>query len=93
MDGSIPGPQVAASQARGMPACFLGSAQRDEGVAAGAWRGEYQLVYLTPELATRSLQRIKSLNETAVRGGPSTYISTRQPRPSHIRSHEIFWTG
>lgn len=58
---------MAASNARGMPACFLGSAQHDQDVVAGAWAGEYQLVYLTPELATRSVDCIKRLNATAVR--------------------------
>ena len=91
-----PGLQVAASQARGMPACYLGSAQRNEGVAAGAWRGDYQLVYLTPELATRSLQRIKSLNETSVRGAlhfhhsPTSSLTNRKPHK--FLNRLICWT-
>lgn len=54
--------QVGALQARGVRACFLGSAQHDERVKADAWAGLYQLVYLTPELAAASSDRLAALH-------------------------------
>ena len=58
--------QVAALVSRGVRACLLGSAQPDPRVAEDAWAGKYDLVYLTPELATseRGLGRIRRLHAT-----------------------------
>jgi len=53
--------QVSALQARGVAACFLGSAQRDDAVTAGAWAGEYALVYITPEQARLAVGRLQAL--------------------------------
>jgi len=48
-------------------ACFLGTAQPDPNVEQAALRGEYRLVYLTPEKLTGSfLERLKPLH---ARGG------------------------
>lgn len=57
--------QVAALCAKGIRACYLGSAQSDDAVKADAWAGKYQLVYLTPELAAASAERLSALH-TAV---------------------------
>jgi RecQ family ATP-dependent DNA helicase len=53
--------QVSALQARRISACFLGSAQADSQVVADAWAGRYSFVYMTPELAVRSADRLASL--------------------------------
>eukprot|EP00425_Heterocapsa_triquetra_P031424 CAMPEP_0195119598 /NCGR_PEP_ID=MMETSP0448-20130528/119840_1 /TAXON_ID=66468 /ORGANISM="Heterocapsa triquestra, Strain CCMP 448" /LENGTH=909 /DNA_ID=CAMNT_0040156943 /DNA_START=42 /DNA_END=2769 /DNA_ORIENTATION=+ len=48
----------------GHRACFLGSAQVDPQVEQAALRGEYRLVYMTPEKLTGPfLQRLKPLHE------------------------------
>ena len=39
--------QVSACQSRGLRAALLGSGQRDPAVASAAWRGEYELIYIT----------------------------------------------
>ena len=43
--------QVQALQGRAFTACFLGSAQRDEEIWRAALAGDFQYVYITPELA------------------------------------------
>lgn len=53
--------QVSACQSRGLSACYLGSGQRDGTVAPAAWRGDYELIYITPELAANNIPRIKAL--------------------------------
>ena len=58
--------QVSACQARGLRACYLGSGQRDATVAPAAWRGEYELIYITPELAAHNVDRIKALQASQV---------------------------
>ena len=94
-----------ALNAKGIPACFLGTAQLSQQVKEDAWRGEkgpvrlawcallcfqlfaaahqslfqcvikppcragkYQFVYITPEMASVSLDRLLSLQRAAVRG-------------------------
>jgi superfamily II DNA helicase RecQ len=57
---------VSACQSRGLQACYLGSGQHDATVAPAAWRGEYQLVYITPELAAHNADRIKALQASQV---------------------------
>lgn len=59
-------PQVSACQSRGLSACYLGSGQRDGTVAPAAWRGDFELVYITPELAANNISRIKSLQASQV---------------------------
>lgn len=55
--------QVAALVSKGVRACMLGSAQTDPRVGADAWAGKYQIVYLTPELALRSMDRLAALQK------------------------------
>lgn len=55
--------QVKGLVRRGVRACLLGSAQADPKVRADAWAGRYQLVYLTPELAVRSIDRLAALHQ------------------------------
>ncbi|MEW5298653.1 MAG: hypothetical protein WDW36_001748 [Sanguina aurantia] len=55
--------QVAALNARGISAAFLGSAQSDWRVTRDAWAGGYRFVYLTPELAGTSLDRLTELHQ------------------------------
>ncbi|MEW5308661.1 MAG: hypothetical protein WDW38_000600 [Sanguina aurantia] len=55
--------QVAALNARGISAAFLGSAQSDWRVKKDAWEGKYKFVYLTPELAVMSLDRLTQLHQ------------------------------
>lgn len=57
---------MSACQARGLRACYLGSGQRDATVAPAAWRGEYELVYITPELAAHNADCIKALQASQV---------------------------
>jgi superfamily II DNA helicase RecQ len=47
---------------RGVRACLLGSAQLERGVTERAWAGDYQLVYMTPEVAVASLARLAALH-------------------------------
>jgi ATP-dependent DNA helicase RecQ len=54
--------QVRALRDRGIRACMLGSAQADPRVAEDAWRGAYDIVYMTPELAVASCERLSSLH-------------------------------
>ena len=57
---------MSACQTRGLNACYLGSGQHDAAVAPAAWRGEYELVYVTPELAAHNAHRIKTLQASHV---------------------------
>jgi ATP-dependent DNA helicase RecQ len=54
--------QVQALVKRGVRACLLGSAQRDPRVAADAWAGRYELVYVTPETALANVPRLAALH-------------------------------
>ncbi|KAL6762387.1 hypothetical protein V8C86DRAFT_665973 [Haematococcus lacustris] len=54
--------QVAALTARGISAAFLGSAQSSSAVKAGAWRGDYSFIYLTPELAMNAQPQLQALH-------------------------------
>ncbi|WIA16435.1 hypothetical protein OEZ85_013122 [Tetradesmus obliquus] len=56
--------QVAALTARGVSAAFLGSAQSSAEVKRKAWAGEYQLLYITPELATGNTAALQQLHAT-----------------------------
>ncbi|MEW5308659.1 MAG: hypothetical protein WDW38_000598 [Sanguina aurantia] len=56
--------QVAALNARGITAAFLGSAQSDHKIKRDAWAGKYKFVYLTPELAVMSLDRLTQLHQS-----------------------------
>ncbi|MEW5298656.1 MAG: hypothetical protein WDW36_001750 [Sanguina aurantia] len=56
--------QVAALNARGISAAFLGSAQTDYKIKRDAWAGRYKFVYLTPELAVMSLDRLTQLHQS-----------------------------
>eukprot|EP00882_Tetradesmus_deserticola_P033692 GHRQ01038510.1.p3 GENE.GHRQ01038510.1~~GHRQ01038510.1.p3 ORF type:complete len:125 (+),score=36.14 GHRQ01038510.1:1606-1980(+) len=56
--------QVAALTARGVSAAFLGSAQSSAEVKRKAWAGEYQLLYITPELATNNTAALQQLHAT-----------------------------
>ena len=42
--------QVANLSARGLAACYIAGDQGDEGVKNGVTRGDYQLVFFTPEM-------------------------------------------
>ena len=42
--------QVASLSTRGLKACHVTSEQDDENVKAGVLRGDYQVVYFTPEM-------------------------------------------
>ena len=53
--------QVEALQARGVAACYLGSAQADAGVTARAWAGDYAVVYITPESVMAEVGRLQAL--------------------------------
>ncbi|KAG2446096.1 hypothetical protein HXX76_000696 [Chlamydomonas incerta] len=55
--------QVAALNARGVTAAFLGSAQSSRQVKDDAWAGAYQFVYMTPELACSSGAALAALHE------------------------------
>eukprot|EP00887_Chlorella_sp_A99_P003535 scaffold7.g3535.t1 len=54
--------QVLGLTARGIRACFLGSAQTSAAVTADAWAGRYQFIYLTPELAVSAVVRLQQLH-------------------------------
>ena len=58
--------QVSSLVSRGVKACLLGSAQIDPQVRERAFSGDYQLIYLTPELAVSESGRsqIAKLHET-----------------------------
>ncbi|MEW5308662.1 MAG: hypothetical protein WDW38_000601 [Sanguina aurantia] len=56
--------QVAALNARGISAAFLGSAQLSYQVKRDAWAGKYKFVYLTPELAVLSRDKLTKLHST-----------------------------
>jgi ATP-dependent DNA helicase RecQ len=58
--------QVDALVSRGVKACLLGSAQNDVRVRERAFSGDYQIVYLTPELAVSEagLSQISHLHKT-----------------------------
>ena len=58
--------QVSALTARGLKACFLGSAQTNHAVTQGAWAGEYQFIYITPELAASRLSALQQLQRDHV---------------------------
>lgn len=53
--------KVGALNARGLRAAFLGSAQTSSAVVSAAWAGEYDYVYLTPELANNAGERLAAL--------------------------------
>lgn len=55
--------QVMALEARGLRACYLGSAQMDPMVEADAWAGRYQFIYITPELAMSRMDSLASLRD------------------------------
>ncbi|KAK9836017.1 hypothetical protein WJX81_006493 [Elliptochloris bilobata] len=55
--------QVLALNARGLSACFLGSAQRSQAVTDDAWAGKYSFVYVTPELAANAVPRLQQLRK------------------------------
>ena len=59
--------QVLALEAKGVSACYLGSAQRSRDVADAAWAGHYSFIYVTPELAAVSLPRLQALAASGVR--------------------------
>jgi hypothetical protein len=59
--------QVAALQARGLPACYLGSAQGNVQVKEDAWAGRFMYVYMTPELAVHSTDRLLALHAAQAR--------------------------
>ena len=58
--------QVSALTARGLTACFLGSAQTDRSITQGAWAGEFQFIYITPELAASKLSSLQQLQRDHV---------------------------
>lgn len=58
--------QVMALNARGIKACFLGTAQTDQRITEDAWAGKYKFIYITPELAMHRLASLSKLQ--AVRG-------------------------
>ncbi|KAJ3039708.1 hypothetical protein HDV00_011940 [Rhizophlyctis rosea] len=60
--------QVMHLSSNNVPAAFLGSAQTDSTVEGRAIRGDYAIVYLTPEKAVRWLDGIKSMSENT-KGG------------------------
>jgi ATP-dependent DNA helicase RecQ len=43
--------QVMALNARGIAACYLGTAQTDNQIREDAWAGKYKFIYITPEFA------------------------------------------
>ncbi|KAK9817749.1 hypothetical protein WJX72_001612 [[Myrmecia] bisecta] len=53
--------QVQALQSRNIRACFLGSAQSSQQVKDEAWSGQFQVVYMTPELTATSMDRLRLL--------------------------------
>lgn len=53
--------QVMALDARGIRACYLGSAQSDRQVEVDAWAGKYSFIYITPELAMNRLRALSDL--------------------------------
>eukprot|EP00775_Hariotina_reticulata_P009775 gene9775-9932_t len=57
--------QVAALTARGIRAAMLGSAQTSAEVKRRAWAGEYQLIYITPELAATNITGLQQLHSTS----------------------------
>ena len=59
--------QVLALEAKGVSACYLGSAQRSRDVADAAWAGHYSFIYVTPELAAVSVPRLQALAASGVR--------------------------
>ncbi|GAB4814000.1 hypothetical protein N2152v2_001046 [Parachlorella kessleri] len=56
--------QVLALSSKGLPACFLGSAQASQKVKDDAWAGKYLYIYMTPELAVNSGHRLRHLRDT-----------------------------
>lgn len=58
--------QVSALKARGVTACFLGSAQTDHAITQGAWAGDFQFIYITPELAASKLSALQQLQRDHV---------------------------
>lgn len=60
--------QVAALEAKGVGAAFLGSAQSDRAVIDAAWSGDTPLVYITPELAATAVDRLRALAESGKLG-------------------------
>lgn len=69
---------MSACQSRGLSACYLGSGQRDATVAPAAWRGDFELVYITPELAAHNVPRIKSLQSSVVRTDECEFVRNRK---------------
>lgn len=55
--------QTDALRAKGVECGFLGSAQTDRAVVDAAWAGDLPLVYITPELATTAVDRLRDLAE------------------------------
>ena len=56
--------QVGALLAKGIRACMLGSAQQSSTIKEDAWAGRYQIVYLTPELAMASCDKLAALSKS-----------------------------
>jgi RecQ family ATP-dependent DNA helicase len=56
--------QVMALKAKGVSACYLGSAQTDTSVSAAAWAGDYSFIYLTPELAVNRADALRALRDS-----------------------------
>ena len=65
--------QVSALTARGLKACFLGSAQTDHAITQGAWAGEFQFIYITPELAASKLSALQQLQRDHVSAWASAH--------------------
>ncbi|XP_052255826.1 bifunctional 3'-5' exonuclease/ATP-dependent helicase WRN-like isoform X2 [Dreissena polymorpha] len=56
--------QVLGLEAANIPSCFLGSAQENSAeVKANLMRGEYRVVYITPEFATGATEMLTSLDQ------------------------------
>ena len=56
--------QVGALVRRGIKACLLGSAQASSDVRVDAMAGKYELTYMTPELALKSIDALSTLHRT-----------------------------